>query len=175
LALIVETGAGLPNADALISVDFADTYHQARGNATWTGDTALKEAAIRRATSFMSVSYAWAGNRTKGRAQALAWPRAGVEDEECYGIPIDEIPIEVKNATAEIALRELVSPGSMNPDFTASAAVKREKVGQLEVEYANSSISADAQRPVLMAVRDMISQFLKKGAGNVLAGEAYRV
>jgi hypothetical protein len=175
VALIVETGAGLPNADALISVAFADAYHQALGNTAWTGDDAAKEGAIRRATAFMSNSYVWAGNRTKGRAQSLAWPRAGVEDAECYGIKIDEIPIEVKNATAEVALRELVSPGSMNPDFTASAAVKREKVGQLEVEYANASISADAQRPVLMAVRDMIGQFLKAGGGNSLVGEAYRV
>jgi hypothetical protein len=63
----------------------------------------------------------------------------------------------------------------MNPDFTASATVKREKVGQLEVEYANGSISADAQRAVLMAVRDVIGQFLKAGGGNALVGEAYRV
>ncbi len=61
VALIVETGAGLPNADALMSVAFADTYHQGFGNTSWTGDEAAKEGAIRRATAFMSNSYSWQG------------------------------------------------------------------------------------------------------------------
>jgi hypothetical protein len=175
MSLVVEDGTGLSNADALISVAFADSYHTANGNSTWTGDDSLKEQAIRRATAFISSGYAWAGYRTRGRKQSLAWPRAGVVDREGYAILIDEIPVEVKNAVAEIALRELVSPGAMNPDFIAASVVKREQVGSLSVEYANSFISAESQRPVLMAVADMISQFLCGGGSSSLVGEAYRV
>lgn len=175
MALIVETGSGLPNADALISVTEADTYHAARGNSEWTGDNEAKEASIRRATAFLSNSYTWAGLRTHNRAQSLAWPRAGVCDAEGNGIASDEIPVEIKDACAEIALRELVTPGAMNPDFTQSEMVKREKIGQIEVEYLNASSNADAQRPVLLVVRDLIGAFLKTGAGNSIVGSLVRI
>lgn len=178
MALTVEDGSGLPSADALISVLDATAYHAARGNAEWAsvsyseGD---REAAIRRATAFLSNSFTWAGLRTRARNQALAWPRSGVVDQEGNGILADEIPIEVSDACAEIALRELVAPGAMNPDFTSSELVKREKVGQIEVEYALSSTSADAQRPVLLVVRDSIGKFLKSGSGNALVGTSFRI
>jgi len=178
MALTVEDGSGIPNSDALISVLDATAYHAARGNAAWAsvsyseGD---REAAIRRATAFLSNSFTWAGLRSHNRNQALAWPRSGVVDQEGNGIDSDEIPIEVSDACAEIALRELVAPGAMNPDFTSSELVKREKVGQIEVEYALSSTNADAQRPVLLVVRDMVSQFLKAGAGNSIVGTSVRI
>lgn len=178
MALTVETGAGLPDADALISVVDASAYHAGRGNAAWSSDIyddEGRERAIRRATAFLSNSFTWAGIRSKNRNQALAWPRSGVVDQEGNGIKADEIPIEIADACAEIALRELVSPGAMNPDFTSSELVKREKVGQIEVEYALSSTNADAQRPVLLVVRDMISQFLKAGAGKSIVGTSVRI
>lgn len=175
MTLTVEDGSGVADADALITLAFADTYHASLGNTTWTGDdTSIKEPAIKRATAFISNSFNWKGYRVNGRSQALAWPRSGVIDSEGYGILSTEIPIELQNAVAEIALRELVTPGAMNPDFTQSAMVKREKVGPLEVEYLNASTSAEAQRPVLLAVRDMIGQFLVNGGTNKLSGRAIR-
>ncbi len=175
MALIVEDGSGMTNADAFISVAYADTYHAAMGNTTWTGAEPLKEGAIRRATAFLSNSYEWQGYKRQGRPQALAWPRVDVVDCEGWGVDFASIPVEIQKATAEVALRELVSPGSMNPDFTQSEMVKREKIGQIEVEYLNSSTNADAQRPVLLVVRDMIGCLLKAGAGNSIVGSSYRV
>lgn len=178
MALVVEDGTGKANADALISVVDATAYHAGRGNAEWASETYDdddRERAIRRATAFLSNSFTWAGIRSKNRKQALAWPRSGVVDQEGNGIKADEIPIEIADACAEIALRELVSPGAMNPDFTASDLVKREKIGAIETEYALSNTSADAQRPVLLVVRDMVSQFLKAGAGNSIIGSSVRV
>lgn len=175
MTLIVETGAGLVDADAFISVTFADDYHAANGNTTWTGDDAVKEVAIRRATAFMSAGYDWAGLRTKGRAQSLAWPRSGVVDDEGYGILSTEIPPELKQAVAEIALRELVDPGSMTPDFKASEQVKREKIGSLEVEYLNASMSASSIKPVVSIVNDLIGQFLCRNGGSAISGNSFRV
>jgi hypothetical protein len=173
--LIVEDGSGMTNADAFISVAFADEYHTAMGNPTWTGEDTLKEAAIRRATAFLSNSYQWQGYKRQGRPQSLAWPRVDVVDREGWGVAFDAVPIEIQKATAEIALRELVSPGSMNPDFLATDQVKREKVGQLEVEYLNANTSAQSARPVLLIVQDIIGPLLRAGAGNSLVGSAYRV
>lgn len=175
MALIVETGAGLADADALISVEFADSYHVANGNVAWTGTDADKETAIRRATAFVSAGFNWSGIRTKGRAQSLSWPRSGVVDREGYGILSHEIPVELKQAVAEVALRELVEPGTMTPDFKASDQVKREKVGQIEVEYLNANTSASSIKPVLPLVNDLIGQFLAQGGGSAIAGGSYRV
>lgn len=175
MALIVEDGSGMTNADAFISVAYADAYHTAMGNTTWTGVDALKEGAIRRATAFLSNSYQWQGYKRQGRPQALAWPRVDVVDCEGWGVAFDAVPVEIQKATAEVALRELVTPGSMNPDVVASEQVKREKIGQLEVEYLNANTSAQAARPILLIVQDIIGPLLRKGAGNPLVGEGYRI
>ncbi|MTH96415.1 DnaT-like ssDNA-binding protein [Roseibium sp. RKSG952] len=175
MSLTVEDGSGLVDANAFASIAEVDAYHDAMGNAAWTGEDAAKEAAIRRATAFLSNSCSWAGLRTRNRSQALAWPRSGVWDGEGNAIASDEIPHELVNATAEIALRELEEPGAMNPDFIAADAISREKVEGMEVQYANRAASADAYRPVIMTVRDLIGPFLRKGAGNPLVGRAFRV
>lgn len=174
MTLIVETGSGLPNADALISIADADAYHVAMGNQAWTGDDETKEQAIRRATAFLTNSYAWAGSRTHGRAQALAWPRSGVCDGEGGEIQPDEIPVEIKNAVAEIALRELAKPGSTNPDFAPSQTVKRRKVGDVEVEFADFDAEAPT-RPIFAVIDDMIRKFLKGQSAAALFGRLDRV
>ena len=174
MALTVETGSGLSTSDALASVSAADAYHAALGNAEWTGADADKEAAIRRATSFMCHALAWAGLRSHGRSQALAWPRSGCLDIEGYGIASDVIPIEVTNACAEIAMRELVSPGSMSPDVVIADSVKREKVGPIETEYTAAAQSAVAHRPTLLLVREMLAPFLASRGADIF-GKAVRV
>lgn len=175
MALTVETGSGSSTADALASLAFVNTYHTDYGNSDWTGSDDDKEAAIRRATSYLSDSFDWQGFRANNRDQALTWPRSGVIDHEGIGIDSDEIPIEIQNAVAEIARQELITPNSMNPVFTRSEAVKSEKIGQISVEYLLASPSADDYRPVLIKVRDMIGQFLRRGSGSRLSGGTYRV
>lgn len=174
MTLIVETGTGSTEANAFWDVASVDAYHVTRGNSQWTGDNALKEAAIIRASAFLTVSYQWQGYKLKGRPQALAWPRYGAVDREGWAVSPDEVPIEIKYATAEVALRELISPGSTSPDFVASEQVKREKVGELETEYLNANTSADGARPVLLIVRDLIGTLLRAGAANALVGQTFR-
>lgn len=162
MALTVETGSGLADANAFISEADADTYHEARGNTDWTdNNTGDKEAAIRRATAILS-GYSWQGLRTNRRDQALAWPRISVYDAEGWAIASDEIPQEVKDACAEMAMRELVAPGSLQPDVTLSDSLKREKIGQIEVEYLGGNSSASGFVPILTVIAPLIDQFLLK-------------
>jgi hypothetical protein len=79
MALVVETGAGLSNADAFGSLADFKTYHDARGNSYATYPDADIEKAIRRATDFLCRYYTFVGTK-KTKAQALAWPRAKAED-----------------------------------------------------------------------------------------------
>ncbi|BAQ18316.1 DnaT-like ssDNA-binding protein [Methyloceanibacter caenitepidi] len=174
MALEVEDGTGKSNADAFDALANVKTYWDAKGTDYSSYDDDAIEQAIRRSTSILSNSYTWKGTRVNGRDQALAWPRYGVEDSEGWYVPATEVPKEVKEATAEIALRELVSPGSMTPDVTLSDKVKREKVGSLEVEYANAQTGAEASRPVLLIVRDLIGGLLDGGSGSSIVGRAER-
>src|SRR5687768_9190680 len=132
MALIVEDGTGLSTAESYISVANADSYHSVRGNTTWTGVDSLKEAALRRATTYIDGRYGarFTGTRRLARDQALMWPRSDATDVEGWTIENDEVPVEIERATAEAALRELVDPGSLSPDveISTSGSVIREKV-----------------------------------------------
>ena len=56
MALIVEDGNGIAGADSYATEAQADLYHEHRGNTAWYS-VADKEAALRKATDFMPVSY----------------------------------------------------------------------------------------------------------------------
>jgi len=180
MALTVEDGTGLAAADAFVSVATADAYHSARGNSTWVSASSPadtdKEEAIRRASYYLSYAYDWKGYRLQGRSQSLAWPRSYVTDAEGWSVAADAVPQEIKDACCEIALRELVTPGSMTPDVTTSTKVKSEQVGPLKVEYLNMNTSAQASVPVLTYVTDLVSGLLADGAGSsALTAEAVRI
>lgn len=132
MALTVEDGTGLDDADAYISVDDADNYHDGRANAAWDdlADEA-KEAAIRKATEYLDAVYArrWAGVRASD-AQALAWPRANVEVDGVV-LADDALPQQLVRACAELALK--ASAGDLAADV--GRMTTREKIGEIEVQY----------------------------------------
>jgi len=155
----------------------ADAYMQARGYA-WTGTDADKEAALLRASQYIDgLSGApvagrpgcrtiFPGTKAGGRTQLRAWPRTGSVDRDGQPVGPDEVPQEVVYATYEAAYRELASPGSLSPDFTASSLVKREKVASLEVEYAVSeSAGNSAIIPVVSSINSLLYSLLVTRCG----------
>lgn len=147
MAIIVEDGTGLPNAEAYISTADADTYHGNRGNAAWAALAApAKEAALRQATDFMSTALRWAGSRVSA-TQALDWPRTGTELNG-YPVASDVVPEPVRRACAELALR--ASAGSLLPD--AEQVVVEETVGPLTTKYAAPSASGAGMFPSVVAM-----------------------
>lgn len=155
MALTVETGAGLPEADSYASVADADAYHAARGNAAWTGDDAAKEAALRKATDYLD-RLRYAGTPASA-TQSLAWPRDGVVLDE-YDVATNSVPARVVKAACELALRALKS--ELLPD-QGGADVTRETVGPVSVEYAPSPSGG---RPRYAAVMDLLRPLLVGGA-----------
>lgn len=180
MSLTVEDGTGLSDADALISLSYADSYHDGRGNSTWVSASSPadedKEQAIRRASTFLRDSFTWQGLRVNGRDQAMAWPRSGVVDQDGYSVPSTAVPDEIQRACAELALRELVTPGTLYPDVTLAQQAKREKVGAVEIEYTNIRSDAYASRPVITIVQDIVGPLLASGGKtSTVTGSAYRV
>lgn len=179
MALIVEDGTGLTNANAFISVAYFKAYCDARGHDYSAYSDTQIETGIVRSTDFMSNSWRWDGFKLHGRGnaageQALAFPRTGLVDGEGRSVPYDEVPREVKDATSEVVRVELATPGIMTPSYTPHERVKSEKVGPLAQEFDLSSKDAEGARPVLLVVRDLIGIFLNGGGHSRLSGETVR-
>lgn len=124
-----------------------DAYATARAWSDWAGENAIKAAAIMRAQTYLAGLY-------NGR-WATEWGN-------------DDAPDEVKYAIAEAARRELVTPGSLSPDYVASRVVNRErkKVGPLEKElqYAEAT-SASSVRPQIAIIDQLLAGLVTEGFG----------
>jgi len=149
-----------------------DDYHTARGNNAWvTADSGQKTAALIRASLFvdglgqrrlpnMRFISLFPGVPTGGRAQELAWPRTGASDMNGVAIDADTVPREVEQATYEGALREIVEPGSLSPDYRPGSVVKSERLDVIQTEYLPPVDTGDGKspvRPVVTVVADLLA------------------
>lgn len=111
MALVVEDGGGLSNANGYIDTTFADEYHDNHGHAGWAAlSTAEKETSIVRATSFVDKRFGmrYVGFR-RSKSQNLEWPRLDAFDKDGFLLSgEDEIPRLLKRAVAEYALRAAI-------------------------------------------------------------------
>lgn len=205
MALVVEDGTGKENANAFAKHSFVIGYWADRGRAVVKrgSDDATKpfqendtvmvgtvaytvaqiDAAIVRATWYLSESFSWKGFRRYGRNttvgtverfQALAWPRYDVLDREGRYVSEDEVPREIQWATAEAALYELENPAALQPVHQDNRPIQTVKAGSVSVTYDTSKNSASQARPRLLAITDLIGEFLKAGGGNSLVGTVVR-
>jgi hypothetical protein len=143
MALTVETGSGVAGADCYADVTACSAWAVAYYGSALAGNTADKEAAIRRATAYLD-GLAWKGTRTLGRGQSLAWPRSDVTDCEGLAIASDEIPGELIFAQHVLARAEFQSPGVLSPSVSLAGVNRREKVDVIEVEYDTSRLQGNA-------------------------------
>lgn len=165
MALIVEDGTVVANADAYVSVADTDTYHTNRGNTLWTGAVGDKEAAIRKATDYIDKRFGLLFRGIKSSSQQeLQWPRIDAYDNSGYTLA-GIVPTQLKKAVYEYALRALVynvlapdaplpSPqqslvtGVASATETNSGVVskKTEKVGPLEetTQYTEGTSGSDS-------------------------------
>lgn len=132
MAFVAEDGTGLPNANSLTSVAFADAYHAERGNAAWAAiNNTRKQQLLIIATDYVVGIYgmAFIGARAV-TGQALPFPR--IVNYVNVGNPDG-----VQQAIAELAL--VANTASLSPNI--SRGKKRVKIGPLEVEYDGNSPS----------------------------------
>lgn len=133
MALTVEDGTGKANAESYCAVADADAYHAALSQTAWADlDTADKETALRKATTFVDWRFRFSGTKRTAE-QALAWPRVGASD---YGWLVDDatIPAKLQRAVAEAALLSVTS--DLTPNGAPEGAVLSESVDALSVSYA---------------------------------------
>ncbi|OJF97582.1 DnaT-like ssDNA-binding protein [Pararhizobium antarcticum] len=144
-----------------------EAYAAAAGYTLPDGYTQPQVTAARQRGSMFVDRYErfFSGNRTGGYQQERAWGRTGASTYYGEAIPSGEIPVAIINASYEAAFLELTNPYSLSPVVTGSSTVKREKIGQIEVEYSSSSSTSIADMvamatPVVTTIEGLLWLFL---------------
>lgn len=137
MAIVVEDGTGLANANAYASYADWVAYWTDRGTAPAGAQSVIEQALVRGA-DYLERRYEWIGQRSTAE-QALGWPRLCAYGEPAggYSAPIEGVPAEVVRANIELAHRALAGELAPDPTVDASGQVvtsKRDKVGPIETE-----------------------------------------
>lgn len=170
MTLTVEDGSG---GDAMISASDFEAYCESMGRTVAADDDAV-EAAIRRASTYISNGFSFRGLRRGGRAQIQAWPRTSVVTDEGWSVDYTSIPREVAAAVAEAALYELQSPGGLSPTVVLTDRIVSERIGPIATEYAPTGNDIGAARPVLTILSDLLAPLLASGGRNSVTARADR-
>lgn len=164
MALTVEDGTGLADADSFAELAFIDDYLELRGHTSWAAlSESVRELHARKACDYMEQVYGqrFAGTRYS-KDQGRAFPRTGLY---LYGELVldDEIPVLLQQVQAELAYRSSTTP--LLPDVTAGEGIVSSisnTVGPLSesITYVQGSTN---NAPVFSAVDAMIMPLLKRG------------
>jgi hypothetical protein len=92
----------------------------------------------------------WYGKK-KTQAQALAWPRSYVKDEDCYLVSDSIVPLQVKQAVMQIMLLQIAGVDFIQKTVGADNSVQSQTVGPISVTYKNSAPSI-TYYPQIMAL-----------------------
>lgn len=139
MALVVETGAGLANAESYISVTDADAYFAAHGSpAAWTAATTpVKESALRYAAQWLDRRYSWI-SAIYVVTQALSWPRWLSYDSDGRTVAVG-VPQRIKDAQCEAALAHLA--GTLAEVRDRGGAIQSVSAGSVEVVWSPGASS----------------------------------
>ena len=121
MALIVEDGSGLDDAESYVSVSDAGAYCTNHGLTAWTGADSVKEAALRNATQYIDTTYNFRSAKSY-QYQALEFPR------QMWDWELDPLMTRLRSATVELAVNALTE--SLFADVESSV-VTRVTVGPI--------------------------------------------
>ena len=156
-------------ADFYSTLAAADTYHADRGNTTWTGADADKNIALLRGSEYVDAAFrlAFPGDKTSLRLQLREWPRENAVDRAGNYLDSSVVPIEVFHASYEASLRELVTPGSLQPDYDPAGQQKSVQVDVIKIEYS-APHGAQSVLPVITIIRGILEPILLMTTGNAV-------
>jgi hypothetical protein len=160
----VETGAGVPDANTWTDDVFADNYFLERGIASWAGVLSVKQVALIKATDYIHSRFG---------ARWIPVGEDGVETDKLYTFN-GTIPILLKRAQCEYALRALTAPLAPDPvvdENGMTLVVTAKTLGPLEKKFKVVG-NGDSAAPLLRSypAADMLLTTLL----NPASGRTYR-
>lgn len=169
MALTVEDGTVVPDADSYLSSDDAQVYWDAHGMDHSSFGEEQLDVALRKATQYLDLVNDWKGCALDPQNQPLEWPRYGVVDQRSVYLAEDEVPQPVKDACAEYAFRALsgeLMPDPEQEDTGQTVVAKREKIGPIDVSVEYTGGAGPTIRPYPVADR-LIRHLVKPRGGRV--------
>lgn len=151
------------NSDLYCTLAEADEYFSRRGDQEWAeADEPARLAALHKATEFIDTSFRWIGS-VASTSQRLSWPRRSARDLEGRLRPSDEIPPEVRDATAWLA-KEALS-GELDPPADRGGEISAIAAGSVSIQYADTAASGKTFRHVKRLLRNLIrDDILRRGS-----------
>lgn len=153
MTIVVETGAGLTNSNSYVSESEVSTWATNRG---YTLSDTVSQL-IYKSMDYLET-LAFIGLK-ETETQALQWPRTGVWIDGFYIEPTT-IPQDLKNAQMALCVILDSGNGNFDPMDNTERAIKREKVGELELEYADSA----ANREIMTGINKHLRKLIKSGS-----------
>ena len=155
MALVIEDGSVVAGANSYTTIAEFAAYLDARGSFL-EGNNGNDEQLLLLAMDYLE-SQDFIGDKYS-KTQPLQWPRTGVCIDG-FSIDEDEIPEILKSAQIEVAIA--IDSGN-NPLSALDRETKREKVGDIEVEYSDGARDSIELR----AVNSILKKLVASGAGN---------
>lgn len=122
-------------------------YHNERGSVLGTHGTISIQQALVVASEWIDSRYRslFGGLKVGLRDQVREWPRTGALDY--YGYPVLEtfVPVEIEQATYEIALIHLAGTTPLSQNFVPAKYRKVSVDGAISLEYAQFANASDTQ------------------------------
>ena len=164
MALIIEDGSNVTNANSYATVVEIKAFAEARGFTLPTDDLEIEKLAIKATDYLESFRKRYQGTRTN-TTQSLQWPRLGVVIDDIEYVEGDSIPVELKNAQM-MATIEANKTDLLKND---KQALKKKKVDVIEYEYQDgtSSVSKGFSK-----VDVYLEPLLKAGGISLKSGRA---
>lgn len=146
MSLITEDGTQVSGAVSYASEAELNVYADSQGISI-AGD----ESELLLRASIYVETLNFLGNKLT-KAQRMQWPRSGVIIDG-FTIETDEIPQLLQDLQMEVAIS---IDGGIDPLGVVSRATKKEKVGDIEVEYSDQASQADVNPKIYAMANKLI-------------------
>lgn len=165
MALIIEDGTGVANANSYATTDQLDAYAALRG-VTLAGNTTDHEHHLIHAMDWLEAQERRFYGSRLYTTQALAWPRINVPEVngEQYRDP-NVIPAELIKAQCALAVSSQSTDLQIDRLPGDTGAVLSEKVGSLAVTYADPG--QRLTQPTFATAEGFLVTLVRGGSGSL--------
>jgi hypothetical protein len=153
MPLIVEDGTGIEDANTYIGLVEAREIAAMRGITLSVDDPELTAQLVVSADRIGSYENRFSGERATSD-QGLSYPRSR-STRFCKIYPDDKIPKELK--LAQVVLAGFLESGIEVWASPINEGVTREKVGPIEIEYAEAIIATGIENPYLAQIEAILA------------------
>jgi len=139
MAITVEDGTVVAGANSYVSVAFADAYFSPDLNFSTTWDALTndaKENSLIWATRILDQKVRWKGSKSDETSD-LRWPRTGLVDRDDVTIEDNEIPLQLKELTCEVAKFLQTTDATVSQGGDALKAIV---VDVIEIQYQDGAV-----------------------------------